>query len=321
MPALFIYLLKVNIALLVFYAGYFLALRQLTFYSLNRLYFFAAILLATIYPQIELSGFVKYYQAITKLQVPAGNFFTSIAQAGYWHWVEIAFWTGAVLLALRLFIRLYSLYTLYRNSIATEIYGHKIRVVQGEATPFSFWNNIYVNPANYNPAELRAILLHEQVHVNEWHTLDVLLVELSTVFYWFNPGVWLIRRAVRENIEFITDRKTLNRGVDSEEYQFSLINLSCSVPTNTIVNHFNLSTVKKRIAMMNTESSPKRKLIRYLLLVPVVIMLLFVLNTAAGGNNTATIVQKTSKATAAGNCKHLTSCKKNSARTLQKIRQ
>jgi bla regulator protein BlaR1 len=328
MPVLFIYLLKVNIALLLFYAAYFLVLRQLTFYSLNRIYLIVAILFATVYPQINFPGFAKYYEALTRpfqlvihnLQIPAERFFKPIAKPVYWHWMEIAFWTGAALLAGRLIIRLYSLYKLYCNSKATEMYGHKIRLLQGVANPFSFLNNIYVNPANFRPAELRAILLHEQVHINEWHTLDVLLAEVSTVFYWFNPGVWLLRRAVRENIEFITDRRTLSRGVDPEEYQFSLINSSCTVPIKVIVNHFNLSTVKKRIAMMNRESSPKRKMLRYLLLLPVVIMLVFVLNTAAGGNNTATMVQKMSITASTGNYKHPVCCKKNNARTLQKIR-
>jgi hypothetical protein len=201
MPVFIIYLLKVNIALLLFYAGYFLVLRPLTFYNLNRFYLVAIILFATVYPQINLSGFIQYFSALTRplqtvvynLRRPAENFFTPIEGPVYWQWIEIAFWAGAVLLVLRLFMRLYSLYQLHGKSIAAEVYGHRVRLVHGEVSPYSFWKNIYVNPANYEPADLKAILLHEQVHVNEWHTLDVLLAEVSTVFYWFNPGVWLMK--------------------------------------------------------------------------------------------------------------------------------
>lgn len=50
MPALFVFLLKVNIALLLFCAGYYLVLRPLTFYTLNRIYLLAAIIFASIYP-------------------------------------------------------------------------------------------------------------------------------------------------------------------------------------------------------------------------------------------------------------------------------
>lgn len=38
MPEVFVYLLKVNLALLLFYLVYYLLLRRLTFYVLNRFY-------------------------------------------------------------------------------------------------------------------------------------------------------------------------------------------------------------------------------------------------------------------------------------------
>jgi bla regulator protein BlaR1 len=59
MPALFVFLFKVNIALLLFCAGYYLVLRHLTFYTLNRAYLMVAIVFATLYPKIDLSDFAK----------------------------------------------------------------------------------------------------------------------------------------------------------------------------------------------------------------------------------------------------------------------
>jgi bla regulator protein BlaR1 len=49
MPVLFVFLFKVNIALLLFCAGYYLVLRHLTFYTLNRAYLTVAIIFATLY--------------------------------------------------------------------------------------------------------------------------------------------------------------------------------------------------------------------------------------------------------------------------------
>lgn len=284
MPALFVFLLKVNIALLLFCAGYYLVLRHLTFYTLNRVYLVAAILFASIYPQINLVGFVQQHQEFTKpvqavvinWQAPANALIKPLAQPDYWHWTEVIFWAGAALLALRLLSQLYSLFKLYRGSVPAQIHNHRVRVLDGEAGPFSFWKSIYINPNNYEPADLKAILLHEQVHVNEWHTLDILLAELSTIFYWFNPGVWLMKKAVRENIEFITDRKILNKGIDAKQYQYSLVNVSFAAAPQTLVNHFNISTIKKRIIMMNAKRSSKFNLTRYAFLVPAVVALLLV---------------------------------------------
>ncbi|MGF7038752.1 M56 family metallopeptidase [Mucilaginibacter lappiensis] len=284
MPVLFVFLLKVNIALLLFCAGYYLVLRHLTFYTLNRVYLLAAILFASIYPEINLSAFVQGHEALARpvqqvvinWQGPVQNLIKPLSQPNYWHWAEVIFWLGAYIFALRLAVQLFSLYKLYKSSKPAMINNHQVRIMDKDAAPFSFWQSIFVNPSKHEPADLKAILLHEQVHVNEWHTADILLAELSSIFYWFNPGIWLIKKAIRENIEFITDRKILNNGIDSKSYQYSLISVSFNNQQPSIVNHFNISTIKKRIIMMNAKRSSKLNLTRYAFLVPAVITLLLV---------------------------------------------
>jgi bla regulator protein BlaR1 len=289
MPALFVFLFKVNIALLLFCAGYYLVLRHLTFYTLNRIYLVAAIIFATIYPKINLSGFLERHQQMAKpvqviilnWQAPAKALIKPIVQPNYWLWAEVVLWAGVVLFALRLLMQLYSLYKLYRSSTAATIHNHDVRVINSDTGPFSFWKSIYINPAKHDPSDLRSILLHEQIHVSEWHTLDVLLAELSTIFYWFNPGVWLMKKAVRENIEFITDRKILKSGVDTRHYQYSLVSVSfVASPSNTLFNHFNISAIKKRIIMMNANRSSKFMLSRYAVIMPLILICLIAFNSS-----------------------------------------
>ncbi|TFF36712.1 M56 family metallopeptidase [Mucilaginibacter psychrotolerans] len=282
MPTLFVFLFKVNMALLLFCAGYYLVLRHLTFYTLNRVYLITAIIFASIYPKIDLTAFAQRHENIAlpvqtvmlNWQAPAAKLVKPLSQPDYWQWAAIAFWAGAALLGIRLFVQLFSLVKLHRRSTAASIMNHDVRLISGEAAPFSFWRSIYVNPANHSASDLKAILLHEQVHVNGWHTLDILLAELSSIFYWFNPGVWLMKKAVRENIEFITDRKILNKGIDTKAYQYSLVNVSFNSSTPGIVNHFNISTIKKRIIMMNAKRSSRVNLTRYAFIVPAVALLL-----------------------------------------------
>jgi bla regulator protein BlaR1 len=284
MPALFVFLFKVNIALLLFCAGYYLVLRHLTFYTLNRAYLMVAILFATLYPKIDLNDFAQRHETLAKpvqtvvlnWKAPAESLIKPLTQPNYWQWATVIFWAGAIFLGFRLLMQLFSLFQLYRRSQPARIHEHDVRLMEGEAAPFSFWRSIYVNPANHTPADLQAILLHEQVHVNGWHTIDILLAELSSVFYWFNPGIWLMKKAIRENIEFITDRKILNKGFDSKTYQYSLVNVSFNTTTPGIVNHFNISTIKKRIIMMNAKRSSRFKLTRYAFVVPAVVVLLLV---------------------------------------------
>ena len=278
MPALFVFLLKVNAALLLFCAGYYLVLRHLTFYTLNRVYLMGAIVFATVYPQINLDVFFQHHQQLAQpVYVVVGNLHLAdeaLAKPAYWTWLEIVFFAGVMILAGKLFTQLFSLYKVYRASRKEEILGHDVRVVKSDGGPFSFWKSIYVNPTGYNDEDLRAILKHEQVHTDEWHTLDILLAELSVIFYWFNPGVWMMRKAVRENIEFITDRKILQQGADCKQYQYSLLNVSIANTKPGIANHFNISTLKKRILMMNAKRSSTINLTRYAFLVPVLLIML-----------------------------------------------
>jgi len=282
MPALFVFLLKVNIALLIFCLGYYLVLRKLTFYTLNRVYLVLAIVLSSVYPAINFTDFVqRHHELAAPVQKVALNWQVPVMQfteqPTYWYWAGIVFWLGVVVFATRLAMQLLSLYRLYLNSKPGNIKDHEVRITTADVSPFSFWQNIYINPDNVDAKDLKSILQHEQVHVTEWHTLDVLLAEISVIFYWFNPGVWLMKKAVRENIEFITDRKILQKGMDSKAYQYSLLNVSVAAAASAgITNHFNFSTLKKRIKMMNAKRSSNVTLTRYAFLLPTVLICLFV---------------------------------------------
>ncbi|MFD2147248.1 M56 family metallopeptidase [Mucilaginibacter antarcticus] len=281
MPALFIFLLKVNLALIIFCLGYYLVLRKLTFYTLNRIYLVGAIVLSSVYPLIDVNDLLAGHQEIAApVQVIAINWQASqqiMEQPAYWLWAIILFWLGAAVFAMRLLIQFLSLYKLYRKSTPAVIQQYSVRVTDADISPFSFWKNIYLNPGNIEAADLNSVLEHEHVHVKQWHTLDILLTEFSVIFYWFNPGVWLMKRAVRENIEFITDRKVLQKGTDTKAYQYSLLHVSIAGTTTVgISNHFNFSTLKKRIKMMNTKKSSNLNLTRYAVLVPMVVVLLMV---------------------------------------------
>lgn len=282
MPALFTFLFKVNIALVLFCLGYYAVLRHLTFYTLNRIYLVVAILFASVYPLININSFIQSHQQFTapvqyvimEWKAPAANLVKPLDQPNYWQWAGIAFWTGVALLAIRLVLQLFSLYRLHKASQPGRLANFPVRLVNGDVSPFSFWRSIYVNPDKLSASDLGKVLEHEHIHVNEWHTADILLAELSTIFYWFNPGIWLIKKAIRENIEFITDRKILQKGTDSKQYQYSLLSVSMAGTPNKLVNNFNISTIKKRIIMMNAKRSSRINLTRYMFVAPAVVILL-----------------------------------------------
>ncbi|WP_131537396.1 M56 family metallopeptidase [Pedobacter nototheniae] len=283
MPHFFILLFKINLVLILFAATYYLVLRRLTFYAINRMFLMFGILFSSLYPFINLTEFFGKYQSVQAL-VPkftqnVNRFVQQDAVPFYWQLLVVLFYVGVVVMALRLAFQFISLRRMHNNSVPGNVEQHSVRILSDKVSPFSFWQTIYVNPLIHKKEDLQNILEHEKVHVEELHTLDIILAEICVVFYWFNPGVWLMKKAVRENIEFITDAKILKRGIDKRTYQYSLLDVSTLEPSVAIVNNFNLSDLKKRIKMMNTKKSSSLNLTRYLLAIPILaITLAFTIN-------------------------------------------
>jgi TonB-dependent SusC/RagA subfamily outer membrane receptor len=282
MPALLIYLLKANIALTLFYLAYRFGLRKLTFYVLNRFFLLTGIVCSSVFPLIDVNALLQRHQQISNVVAYVPDLgaleLQPVSEFTIWYLLVYIFWVGVAVMAIRFFMQLLSLWRLHRQSQAAVIQQLPVKALQQPVNPFSFFKNIYINPSQHAPVELDAILQHEQVHVEQWHTIDVMMAELNNIFYWFNPGAWLMRTAVRENLEFITDRRMLQQGIDKKIYQYNLIKVSGIPYATAIANNFNLSHLKNRIKMMNSKRSAKYNMLRYLVLGCVVAVALLSLN-------------------------------------------
>lgn len=298
MPEMILYLLKVNIALLLFYAGYYFILQRYTFHTLNRFYLLAGLIYSALYPLIDLSNILNRNQQLRE-QINLLNpdwqgsvtYVINRAENGagdYWELTILIFWTGVIFMSLRLMIQLVSLLALHIRSSSSSMGHFKFRKITQAINPFSFWRTIYLNPECHDENELRSILEHEQIHVKQLHTLDVMLAEMSTIFYWFNPGVWLMKKAIKANLEFITDQEVIRSGIDSREYQYALLK-SHVLPQNSMpVNNFHFLTIKKRIAMINKKPSNRINLSNYFVLLPAIMLLVLItgISKAAYENTT-----------------------------------
>jgi len=159
----------------------------------------------------------------------------------------------------------------------------------GNRAPCSFGNNIFINPGLYDSETYQQILIHEKIHVSGRHTLDILVAEIAVVLQWFNPFIWLYRREVENNLEFLTDQSVLlHRGVERFAYQLSLLRVSAPYLPFSITNNYNQSLLKRRIVMMNSQHSPRSTVYKYFFLLPLLTALVCTLNKPAAFGQTAT---------------------------------
>ncbi|MBF9142650.1 M56 family metallopeptidase [Hymenobacter properus] len=273
-----LYLLKANGALLLFALAYFGLLRRLTFFTLNRVYLLFALLFSAVYPLLPMPALLPPVAAVpvavVVMDTAAGAAVAASPAPAPTDWNAVAlavYGAGAALGLGRLLVQLLSLWRLRRRSRPAVVQGVAVRALQGEVSPFSFGSTIYLNPAQHPAPELAAVLRHEQVHVRQGHTLDVLLAQLAQAAAWCNPAAWLLRRALLDNLEYLADHAALQTGLDRRTYQYSLLRLSQAQPGPALVSHFTFPTLKNRVAMMNTPLSSTGQLARYFLAGPLVL--------------------------------------------------
>ena len=128
---------------------------------------------------------------------------------------------GVGVLVVRLIIQFASLIHKRICGRIMQLDHHKVCILSGEKTAFSFFGWIFISEEQRRDPSLQEVLLHEATHASELHSLDLLLAELTCIVCWFNPFVWLLQKEIRINQEFIADRQVLRAGCDKKNYQRS----------------------------------------------------------------------------------------------------
>ena len=276
-----LYLLKANAVLLLVAAAYYGLLRRLTFFHLNRAYLLGALVFAAVYPALPVPALLP--ASVALLPTPVVQMADRVASGAAaptpgFDWQAAVLWlyaAGTGILLLRLLAQLLSLARVRVRSRPAVVLGQPVRVLPGAGGPFSFGHSIYLSESSLaDPAALPPALRHEQAHVCQWHTLDVLLTQLATALAWANPAAWLLRRAVLDNLEYLADQAALRTGLDRRAYQYSLLRQQPGgVPAPALAFHVEFLTLKNRITMLNQPASTTAQLGRYLLAAPLVMVL------------------------------------------------
>ena len=296
------YLIKANVVLVVLFGFYQLISAGDTFFKWRRLSLLTVYVLSLLLPTIDLSVLVdKTVPLDNILPLMAYNLPEVTVQPTHYtfDWQQLAVWlyTGvAFALLLRVFWQVVVVCRLAQRSERATLHGTAVCLLTDDYSPFSFFRWIFVNPDDKTPSQVQQILTHEQTHVAQWHSADALLSQLFVAAFWFNPAAWLMRLQVRNNLEYLADRSVINGGTDKKAYQYHLLAVAYRTNVATITNNFNVLPLKKRIKMMNKQTSNPLARFKYLLFVPLAVALLAMNSTAMRANVQKKVV-KTTKVT------------------------
>ena len=284
MEGLIDYLVKLSGTLMVVYVFYWLVLRRLTFYVSNRWYLLGYSIASIVIPFVNVNPLLRsaqleddqFVQLVPVLNTQGFDQSTSMQVSTFWDGkdaVVALFALGIVVMLIRFIIQYFSVRSVRNASLLISAGDVNVYHIDKNIVPFSFGNSIFINRHKHSENDLRDIIKHEFIHVKQKHTIDILWSELLCVLNWYNPFAWLIRNAIRQNLEFIADSKVLENGIDKKQYQYLLLKV-VGVHQNGIAPSFNFTSLKKRIAMMNKMRSAKVHVIKFLFVLPLLAVIL-----------------------------------------------
>ncbi len=296
------YFLKVNVAIVLFYAFYRLFFYKDTFFGWRRaalLCFFAvsaAVPLLNIQTWItEQEPMVAMADLYASVVLPELTIGTEAAPTDWKsilsEYANIAYWGIVALLMIRLIMQLAGIIHLACRCRKVQIGNTNIHLLPKADGPFSFFHWIFIHPSSHTEEEFNEILTHEQTHARQWHSIDVIISELVCIFCWCNPFAWLMKREIRTNLEYMADARVLENGYDSKTYQYHLLGLSHQKAAATIYNSFNVLPLKKRIKMMNKKRTREIGRTKYLMFLPLAALLMIISNIEAVARTTKEVAK------------------------------
>lgn len=242
---------------------YMLFLHKEKYHQLNRFYLLFSLAFSSLLP------FIKFSVLVQPLMPNTQSFLTTVTEAPAIPFGMVLYVAGAALFFILFLLRLFKVLKQIIGKHFIELNGLKVMDNPEQKVPFSFFHYVVVDSTTFKLDELDLVLRHEAAHAQQWHTLDILFVELVGVICWFNPFVWAYKSALKSQHEYAADASVIHSNVPRNDY-FDLI-LKQIRHQNRLapVHSFSATAVKSRIRMMMATVHGRHRWMRYLSVIPV----------------------------------------------------
>lgn len=295
------YFLKASAIIILFYACYKLFLQRDTFFQANRWFLLIGLFIAIVLPLVIIPIYIEYNpRPIQFFETSAITFPTQQTPQAppfdYWQLLPFIYLAGVLFVTTKVTLQFISLKRLLKNQKKTKTEQFTFIETEANIAPFSFFNRIVFNSNQFTKKELEHIITHEKVHAKQLHSIDILLTQIATILFWFNPCIWLYKKAMQQNLEFIADQEAQNTIACSKSYQTVLLKASLTTNQLAITNNFYQSLIKKRIVMLQKSQSKKSNQLKFAIVLPFLALFLMSFNIkevyiAKAETNKSTIVK------------------------------
>ncbi|WP_394973625.1 M56 family metallopeptidase [uncultured Croceitalea sp.] len=285
-----IYLLKSAACMAIFLLFYKLLLEKENMHIFKRFYLMLALVASFVIPNLV---FIEYVEPVLTTNSNTNTFIqtstltvteTPARDIDVINWSLIA-WSiysiGFVIFGIRFLKNLFQILNRIRRNTKVK-QGFNIRVLLLEQLPpHTFFKYIFLNKEKFETNTIpKEVLLHEEVHAKQRHSLDVVFIELLQVILWFNPLLYFFKKCIKLNHEFLADSAVIKKTISPSNYQNTLLSYLSQdslekYQSVKMANAINYSSIKKRFKVMKTQTSKKAILLRTLLILPLLAAMLY----------------------------------------------
>lgn len=252
-------ILKIILCSSIFIAVYYFALEKEKMYRFNRFYLLGSLILSYIIPFITISVRAPETEARPQIIIEEATQQMAFIQPEQesFDWIYVLWGVYAAITLFLLIKSILAVLSIRQLKGKKQIYhDYNILLTQKDLPPFSFWNTIYMgeNYAKNNVIDPR-IFLHEKSHLDQKHSTDLIIIDILKIFTWFNPLIFLFKKAVVTNHEFLADESVLNEEVNVKEYQNLILDELLAHQNPPLTHSFNFNNTKKRFIMMKAKKT------------------------------------------------------------------
>jgi TonB family protein len=270
-------IIKSSLSLLLLYGLYWFFLRNEKAFVFNRYYLVFSLVFSLFVPFINIPINVHESESIGKALVTLDNNIQSVnliqenvAQGNNSNIISgsnnspifnislilvLCYILGLVLLTLRFLRNIYQINKTIRTSEKIQFNGYRIILTSDNPGPHSFFKNVFLNRDDYQNGRIdKEVLNHELEHIKQLHTVDIIIVEVVKIFYWFNPIYLLYDRAIRINHEYLADHNVIGVSYNIKNYAEKLFSF-ISTTNIPLTSGSSYSFTKRRLIMLSKSKS------------------------------------------------------------------
>ncbi|MDR5590384.1 M56 family metallopeptidase [Christiangramia sediminicola] len=283
-----IYFIKSVLCLAVLWSFYKVFLESEKAHVFKRFYLLGSLVLSIILPLITFSytsdsvTTAETFVELERSQVVENHSSVSL----YQNFLDVlpyilggTYGIGVIFFSFRFFKNIIDIQKRINGNEKRSFSNYVLVLIRSSLDPHSFLSYIFLNKDEYETERIsEEIILHEKAHADQKHSLDIILLELIQIIFWFNPLLIWFKRSAKLNHEFLADEQVVSKIKDASHYSEVLFQYAGGTHHVSLSSSINYSLTKKRIIMISKSFSIRKLLSKLGLLIPVLGCCIFLFN-------------------------------------------